>query len=158
MRPNILSLATLGLATSAMADYMVVYQYCYFTCTYMGDFVTDFGRYYFDMSDGCRGSTAVPGMTELCIDYRNDRAHFKFSHQGNKRCMRITGDNSEDCGIASCRNIYFSEVSCNWRLPADEVEEWDGQEGEADWPALESVSATVVASTAVPAASGEAQV
>lgn len=136
MHFNSLVPIALGLAATALADRMIVSQYCYLTCRYPAEFITSVGRYDVDAADGCRG-TPVPGMTEFCVDWRNSRGHFKFSHQANKRCMRVTSDDWYDCGIASCYTIYFDEVPCTWS-----TREAEGIDAEEVPVAVQSVSAT----------------
>lgn len=115
MRLNIISTSSiLGLAATTLADRLIVSQYCYLGCTYPATFITDYGRYDVSAAEGCRG-TPVPGMTEFCIDWRNARGHFRYSHQGNKRCLKEVRSDMESCGIASCSTIYFDEVPCTWR-------------------------------------------
>ncbi|KAK4031803.1 hypothetical protein C8A01DRAFT_21038 [Parachaetomium inaequale] len=111
-------LTALALTTSASADSMMVDIYCFtLACTYSVYFTTDFGTYSFSGSDGCR-STPVPGMTEFCIDEANDRAHFRFSHQSDKRCMRVYDSEwqtcSDDFQFATCAKEYYQEVQCDW--------------------------------------------
>ncbi|PVH84686.1 hypothetical protein DL98DRAFT_610100 [Cadophora sp. DSE1049] len=145
------SLIALGLSTTALADSMIVYQYCYLSCTYPATFTTSAGTYDVNAADGCRG-TSVPGMTEFCIEWCNSRGHFKYSHQNYKRCMVITSDEWYDCGIASCYYIYWNEVGCSWptgRVEGIDVGEVEGEEGEVESvPATASTTAVATATFA----------
>lgn len=109
-----LSLAALGLAGTAAADRLLISHFCWLTCRNQGTFITDFGRYSVNGNDGCHG-TSVPGMTEFCLDHRRDRGHFRFSHQGHKRCLRRSHNNDSDCGEAACWTSVWNEVACTWR-------------------------------------------
>ncbi|KAL2074271.1 hypothetical protein VTL71DRAFT_8049 [Oculimacula yallundae] len=133
----------LSLSTTVLADRMIIWQYCYFSCTYPAIFYTSAGSYDIDASDGCRG-TSVPGMTEFCVDHRNSRGHFKFSHQNYKRCMIETSNETSDCGIAFCINSYWDEVPCTWGT---------GRMGEIEGGEVENVSAASN-STALATATG----
>ncbi|KAH8168707.1 major facilitator superfamily protein [Sarocladium implicatum] len=106
-------------------------------CSYVGEFITDHGRWFtYGMRDGCHGGQGVPGLETICIDYRQARAHFKFSHQSNKRCMR--GDwTRDDCGVNACGTWWFHETPCTWR-EALEIDE-DGISNQTE--EFESVSA-----------------
>ncbi|KAK3325028.1 hypothetical protein B0H66DRAFT_636530 [Apodospora peruviana] len=55
-----------------------------------------FDRCKIDGTDGCRAgpTIGVPGMVELCIDWKNGRGHFKFDHQDFRRCF--VRDRDED--------------------------------------------------------------
>lgn len=118
---------------------------------YTGVFYTDHGEYGIDPSPGCRG-TKVPGMVEFCVDYGQRRVHFRFSHQSDKRCMRMTeiedispapkpGDNV----LTGYIRMLFEEASCNWRR-RDLSSDGSGSN------ATESVaSESAVADTEVPA-------
>lgn len=117
------------LAVSVVADQLVVSDSCPTTadrepgCKYRNAaFITDFGSYAVDGRCGCK-TTTVPSMTELCIDWANNRAHFKFNHQESKRCLSRTKRvvwNGPECPDHYCNDHIFEEVSCTWReLPAE---------------------------------------
>ncbi|OBS22853.1 hypothetical protein FPOA_09176 [Fusarium poae] len=113
------------MATSVVADRLEVRTNCLFGgCdSKEGTFFTDFASYSVDASAGCRG-TGVPGMTEFCMDWPNKRAHFKFSHQSNKRCLRMDTDEKISCsGGWDCFRSTWKEVGCNWReVPVPDAE------------------------------------
>jgi hypothetical protein len=128
-----IAVAALG---TVSADRMTVSSQCFHRCSWRTLWINDNGKTY-EMArlggPGCVGTTAVPGMTELCIDKAKGRAHFKFSHQSNKRCMvRTGGEYDSDCGLVSCENEFYVETACTWREPMDPNEP------------MESVSATKV--------------
>jgi hypothetical protein len=109
--------AALAFATAASADRMIVHQYCLtLICNNPATFITAYGEYNVDASDGCRDPD-VPGMWSLCVDERNARAHFYFDNQP-KRCMVETGNDwqtcSDDFQWATCSIIYYDEVPCTW--------------------------------------------
>lgn len=121
MKFHIASLATL--AAVAAADTLFVTEICLIGCTATGTFVTDYGRYTVNANEGCR-STSVPGMTDFCIDWGNQRGHFKFSHQNYKRCLVVTKTEYVECGANTCWESIFSERPCTWR--EGDVEEIEG--------------------------------
>ena len=89
-----------------------------------GIFYTDFGSYSVDANEGCRG-TSVPGMTEFCMDWGRRRGHFRFSHQGNKRCLTQDSETKYGCDDANvgCWKTTWRELPCNWReVPVPEEE------------------------------------
>lgn len=123
--------AVLSLAAFAAADSMYVQEMCFTAaCSYVGEFITDHGRWFtYGMRDGCHGGQGVPGLETICIDYRQARAHFKFSHQSNKRCMR--GDwTRDDCGINACGTWWFHETPCTWREALENGEDGNGNRTE----------------------------
>jgi len=121
------SLLVAALAPLVVADWMETTWYCdadlFRVCgpTELGPyhhFHTTYGTYELaSIYDGCHG-TSVPGMTELCIDWNNNRAHFKFSHQTSKRCLRknAAGTRFDDnsCPYAECWRDVWDEVTCTW--------------------------------------------
>lgn len=123
-------LPLVALASTAAADSLRVQEVCFFGCSRAGTFITDYGRYSINAADGCR-DPPVPGMTRICLDWSKSRGHFKFSHQANKRCLRVTKTEYVSCGANTCWNTVWSEVPCTWREAVDEDDE-----------ALENVSAT----------------
>jgi hypothetical protein len=117
-----------GFAPLAMADWLETTwgcsiegfrQYCGPRTAPYAHFHTDFGSYYIPKlsDDGCR-STSVPGMTEFCMDWAKSRAHFRFSHQNYRRCLRKkpAGDYFADdsCPVMECWHDYWDEVPCDW--------------------------------------------
>lgn len=116
----------MAMASTVVADRLEVFTSCIFGgCDSRdGTFITDFASYGVDASAGCRG-TSVPGMTEFCMDWPNKRAHFRFSHQSNKRCLRMDTDVKVGCsGGYDCFRSTWKEVGCNWRevpVPEDEL-------------------------------------
>lgn len=118
MWASTLSLGTvLSFAAVTAADSMYVQQECFTAaCSHVGEFITDYGRWFiYNMRDGCHGGQGVPGLEVICIDYTQARAHFKFSHQGNKRCMRGDWTKDDACGINACGTWWFHETPCTWR-------------------------------------------
>lgn len=119
-----------SLAALSAADTMDTETHCsaFFgtpiKCSSAGDFVTDYGKYHVDANEGCRGgSTSVPGLTQLCVDWDKKRAHFQFIHQEYKRCMRQRYSRVEICGggyHSTCAYDHWEEVPCSWR---EEVED-----------------------------------
>ncbi len=119
MQLNVASLVTaaLAFATTASADSMIVYKYCFFlACSSPATWSTAYGDYSIDSGDGCRDPD-VPGMWQLCIDDANVRGHFYFDGQ-NKRCIRETSDDFQHCSddfkFATCSTVYWDEVPCTW--------------------------------------------
>ena len=93
MQLSVASLATaaLAFATTAAADRMIIHQYCLtLICNNPATFITGFGSYNVDASDGWR-DTDVPAMWSLYVDQGKGRAHFYFDGQP-KRCMVETGN------------------------------------------------------------------
>ncbi|KAJ4287882.1 hypothetical protein N0V88_007500 [Collariella sp. IMI 366227] len=92
MRLTTPALLTTLLATSALADSMVVYTVC------TGDkgtgdcrhnqaaWYSGFESGYIDANEGCRDPN-VGSMNNLCMDWGNWRGHFYFDGQG-KRCIK----------------------------------------------------------------------
>jgi hypothetical protein len=119
--PKTVGLLLAALAGKSAADNLAAYTVCYdlFGCPQNdGAFITDFGAYRVDAGDGCH-ATDVPGMVEFCVDWGQARAHFRFSHQSDKRCLRVTAvldlDNDWCPTNSFCKYILFEEVGCNWR-------------------------------------------
>ena len=81
-----------------------------------GWFHTDFGQYDLpNAGSGC-GGTSVPGMVTLCIDWANERGHFRFSHQNFNRCLRKYPQGTEQCSAwFTCYIDHWREVPCNGR-------------------------------------------
>jgi hypothetical protein len=128
MRFGSLLLAGLaGLAPSVVADWLETTWVCtadlFIICgpinTPYSHFHTDFGSYKVTPHSGCH-STGVPGMTEFCIDWDNSRAHFKFSHQNFKRCLRKNpaGERftNDSCPGGECWRDTWPEVQCTWNV------------------------------------------
>jgi hypothetical protein len=128
MRLESLLLAGLaGFAPLATADWLETtwacdagfFVMCGASSTPYSHFHTDFGSYYFRAvsRSGCH-SSPVPGMTEFCIDWKNSRAHFRFSHQNYPRCLRknAAGDRftGDSCPDPECWHDYWNEVPCDW--------------------------------------------
>jgi hypothetical protein len=81
-------------------------------------FVTANGRYDVNANNGCRG-TSVPGMSEFCVDTKNNRAHFKFSFQTVKHCLRKVSNTTPECnGSGPGQVCSYSEnwqpTPCTW--------------------------------------------
>ncbi|RGP64498.1 hypothetical protein FLONG3_9557 [Fusarium longipes] len=107
----------MAMATTTIADRLEVRTNCLFGgCdSSEGRFITDYAAYDVNANAGCRG-TSVPGMTEFCMDWPNRRAHFRFSHQANKRCLIIDTDVKISCsGGWDCYRSTWKEVGCTWR-------------------------------------------
>jgi hypothetical protein len=122
--PLIYLSAALSLIGFSNADRLEIYEYCYLSCTYSATFYTDYDHYNLgNLGSGCQGSGPVPGMKEICVDLLKKRAHFKFSHQSSKRCMKLVAYDYQDCSPATCGAYKFDEVDCTWR----EIPELDGE-------------------------------
>jgi hypothetical protein len=108
-----------ALALTAAADRLEVFTTCaaFGQCESSGGtFYTDFGAYKVNANEGCRG-TSVPAMTEFCMDWGNRRGHFRFSGQGNKRCLVQDSESTAACGSSGtdCYRTTWKEVACYWR-------------------------------------------
>ncbi|KAL6412987.1 hypothetical protein AUP68_02481 [Ilyonectria robusta] len=119
-------LATLAaLASGAVADRMEVFTECaaFGQCN-SGNafFYTDFGTYKVNANTGCRG-TGVPGMVEFCVDWDRRRAHFRFDHQSNKRCLVQRSETAYGCNAQACWKTTWEEVGCSWRQAQGDAEE-----------------------------------
>lgn len=120
--PTLLLTTLTALSTPAAADWLETTWTCFRgNCFYTPNmdyshFHTDFGRYWVDAKEGCRG-TGVPGMTEFCVDWGHTRGHFKFDHQDFRRCFQ-KNDKGEyyDCGSPDrqCWRDTWPEVRCTW--------------------------------------------
>ncbi|KAH7263764.1 hypothetical protein BKA59DRAFT_506780 [Fusarium tricinctum] len=127
MRFNITAIIA-ALASTAAADRMEVFTDCaaFGQCDSSGGtFYTDFGTYKVNANEGCR-RTSVPAMTEFCMDWGNRRGHFRYSGQGNKRCLVQDSENTAACGSSGtdCYKTTWKEVACFWReipIPAKKL-------------------------------------
>ncbi|KAM5350622.1 hypothetical protein ACJ41O_007127 [Fusarium nematophilum] len=120
-----MTLLVAALASTCTADSMTVYSKCGPTSCIHREalFFTSVGTYSVNASDGCR-KTKVPGMTDFCVDWKRNRAHFKFSHQSSKRCLIMRSKDPYGCSSYDhCYKAEWKEVSCNWRLAAPEEDE-----------------------------------
>lgn len=114
----ILNAAVLGLATTAVADSYSLASTCNRStkrCAYNAEFTTKYGKYPVSGYDGCSNPRNVPSMTDLCIDKKGGRGHFKFRGQ-NKRCLKRTTNQRSYIGYTN-NDIYWmvwTEVKCTW--------------------------------------------
>ncbi|WYZ42140.1 hypothetical protein EsH8_V_001035 [Colletotrichum jinshuiense] len=139
-----------ALATTCAADSLWVSTECYEgSCKNYATFYTSYGSYGINADSGCRGATAVPGMTEFCMDWDRSRAHFKFSHQSYKRCL-VMQSKTTIHPVPSFTSAWV-EVGCTWRLPAPEVDDTVTANGTAQ------ATVSVVAADPLPAASDAPQ-
>ncbi|KAK4104366.1 hypothetical protein N658DRAFT_251601 [Parathielavia hyrcaniae] len=130
MRFTIAALLALS-ATCCLADWMRVITVCpsegWGPCdSSRGTFFTCCGQYHVNADEGCRG-TSVPGMVEFCVDWGNQRGHFRFSHQSFKRCMRKASEQNMTENLplwcptnTACIISDWEEIPCSWReVPAE---------------------------------------
>ncbi|KAM5346128.1 hypothetical protein ACJ41O_009133 [Fusarium nematophilum] len=118
------------LATTCAADRLVVYTFCnsnWHCNSKDATFFTDFGSYPIDANEGCR-KPYVPAMTELCMDWNRQRAHFRYEGQG-KRCLRRGEMTEYGCSSYACQKTEWYEVSCSWKRGDGEE---DGEEEGAE--------------------------
>lgn len=110
-----------AMCATAAADALLVYRRCGGVgnkCESPGVFYTDYGEYEIDANEGCR-RIKVPYLEEFCVDYRNQRAHFRFGGQ-SKRCMTVVSSEPFDCASRYCWKFQFQEITCSWKLMEDE--------------------------------------
>ncbi len=117
MRLSALALLALFFPSFATADSMVVNVVCDpHSCDYsQGVWHSDYGIYNIVSSDGCR-QPPVPAMKWLCIDWKENRAHFYFEQQA-KRCLGVVMLGAwEKCGAegTSCFVSRWDEIGCSW--------------------------------------------
>lgn len=130
-----------ALAATCAADSLAVWETCLSfgssTCTRdQGAFFTSNGGYSVNPSGGCTG-TGVPGMVEFCMDWPNNRGHFRFSHQSFKRCLGVQSRlQTNMCN--GCSLVTWTEIPCTWRMLPIEPE------------ATESAPPTLPTTTLVP--------
>ncbi|KAF6743115.1 hypothetical protein DFP72DRAFT_828961 [Ephemerocybe angulata] len=109
-----------ALTTSVMADSMSVGDDCAQDGQniFLSDWNSAYGRYNVFPRAGCQDPSDVPDLTELCMDWPNNRAHFFFVGQ-SKRCM-VKGDVQGPfipgplCTASWCCVSAWNEVPCTW--------------------------------------------
>ncbi|KAH7135782.1 hypothetical protein B0J11DRAFT_169883 [Dendryphion nanum] len=112
-------LAGLALATSAVADRLLVTTACpsIGRCSSTGEWINESGgHYWIDANEGCRDPD-VPYIYNVCMDWGNGRAHFNADGQ-NKRCLKRTSPDlyAGPCADTSlqCYRQWWDEVPCSW--------------------------------------------
>ncbi|KAJ3498074.1 hypothetical protein NLG97_g1407 [Lecanicillium saksenae] len=102
-------------ATTVAGEYFTSYTRCGWTwCNSDGVWHGDDGDHDFDANEGCRDRGLPSGLTRICIDWGNKRAH-AYSSRYPKRCYRKTGDyqcNFHNSPDRTCAN--WDESPCDW--------------------------------------------
>jgi hypothetical protein len=120
MQPKTLFLAGLALANTATADRVFTTWSCLWhagSCSGTGDWVNDSGAHYaINANDGCR-DIDVPGINQVCFDWKGNRAHFYADGQA-KRCLvkgaQIYNGDCRDTRY-QCITQWWEEVKpCYW--------------------------------------------
>ncbi|KXX75775.1 hypothetical protein MMYC01_207442 [Madurella mycetomatis] len=116
MHFNPITWLVLAFATTVAADEMTVVTTCplFGACnSFNALWHSAYDNFWVNANEGCR-DPSHPDMTELCMDWGNQRAHFYFAGQG-KRCLRLFSSvGIGQCYGAPCTIQRWHEVTCNW--------------------------------------------
>lgn len=75
----------------------------------------------FNAADGCKSQSQIGsvGLSELCMDWARQRAHFRYHRENDKRCLHMEYRRSHKeagpCNSGSkCFKSYWKEIKCYW--------------------------------------------